>query len=199
MQAQPVRLTVEIHAPQLVQLSSHLLRALTSPPEPKLNIVVDQVPATSPASASDPEEEDGVPASDRTADPPPEASGALRPVLPKKMQERYYLGKVCGRQHRYKGSASTLRFLRNNGCVACERERQRERSSREAPPPPVGAPSNGHRPTLPAHLAAYAFLSPITCSNPLHRYRGLDTWTLRYTRDETCVQCNATAIAIAGD
>lgn len=152
------------------------------------------------------------------ATPPasPEAETS-RPVLPQALARSLYLGPPCHKGHTYEGSAYSLRKKSNRGCVQCDQERQhratasarqarkaqatrtRRRQARQtrqhrrvaiaATLLPEGAvAANGHRPELPTHLEERCFLSPVTCVNAQHRYRGTG-YTLRYLDSETCVQC----------
>lgn len=108
------------------------------------------------------------------------------------MTTRYYLGKVCGRGHRYQDSPYSLRKKSNRGCRTCDNAYVSAQMARAGHTP---------RPELPAHLALTAFLSPIICNDPMHRYRGMPEWTLRYQADETCVRCTTqlSARALTGD
>jgi hypothetical protein len=217
-QPQPMEITVRIHPPPLVQLVSHVLKALATPQEGQPNPGGDHSPALVHNGEEEDEEEEAesVPASDHTADPPE----ALPPHL--------YVGRLCPREHRHEGMDGSLRAKRNNGCLACEKEykygtaaprqpkprtprrrgqRQHAKAQAQAlpvrsnghgpvvqsilpPPAPVVALSNGHRPPLPAHLEETCFLSPITCNDVRHRYRD-SAYTLRFKDSEDCCMCVA--------
>jgi hypothetical protein len=49
---------------------------------------------------------------------------------------KYYLGKLCKRQHDYQGSGLSLLYIRNHRCIACDRESAQKRRREK----------RGHRP-----------------------------------------------------
>jgi hypothetical protein len=128
----------------------------------------------------------------------------VRPEGPPDLR-KYRLGRLCPKPgHEYQQTGLSLK--RGTHCVCCERERVRTRKPQASVR--GNGSRNGHtpprqpqRPALPPHLALTAFLSPITCRAPDHRYRGMPEWTLRYQADEACVMCvtQQSAKALAGD
>lgn len=101
-------------------------------------------------------------------------------MLSHDLARRFYLGRLCQRHHRFADSNYSLRKKSNHGCKICNDTYVRTSMARNGHPP---------IPELPPHLAFTAFLSPITCNDPTHRYRGRHEWTLRFLADETCVMC----------
>jgi hypothetical protein len=188
----PLRVIVEIDPGQVVRLLAQLVDRFTP-----------RVPSAPPPPDPD-DEDDDEPAPAHNL-PPPVAHAPPRPALPAHVAKTRLLGKPCGRNDTYKDSAYCLRKRSNNGCVACERERDLARKQAKAAPPvrpPLVAVASavGERPALPPHLALTCFVSPIPCQDPTHRYRDTD-FTLRDVRDERCTQCvmQASQQALAGD
>jgi hypothetical protein len=192
----PIRFIVEATTSQIQELVAPLLNWLTPREHPH--------PESPPAP--DDEEQDTDPPVERTSDPPlkvppvarasePTASSPAPPVvpeLPAHLEPRYYLGGVCKRGHRFEGSDYSVRKRSNHGCAICnEQYTLKSRPSGQAPIPVL-------RPELPKHLGETCFLSPITCSNPNHRYRE-SAFTLRFLDTEDCVQCTTTTHQLAGD
>ena len=184
--AKPLRFIVEASIPQLHELVQPLLAWLTPRGQP----------TTTPP---DPDDEDADEPEERTADPP----AVNLPPAVADIPAGYTLGPLCQRGHRYQGTRQTLRRLSNGKCAQCERllaQRRQVSRPHETAPRPVLVEAAATRPELPPHLALNAFLSPIVCEIAAHRYRDT-VYTLRYHRDERCVQCTThhSTMTLAGD
>ena len=193
-----ILVTLRVHPSTLAESIKHILQVISGVP---VRVVDDasERPISPPDDAdppipsnADPPDATPVLAAPSVAAP----DGASGPELPAHLEARFYLGSLCKRQHRYENSEYSVRRRSNHGCEVCNTQytlKPRAFGQRQTPTP--------DRPVLPAHLAMNAFLSPITCSDPTHRYRNLAQWTLRYQADETCVQCvtQQSRLALAGD
>lgn len=206
----PIRLILEVQASELQGLVLQILerftpRASVAPPRPEPDPDDDEDDEPAPLDLR-PELAPGLTRGQAARNlPPPVAHSPPMPLLPPHVAKTRYLGKPCMQGHRYHDSSYNLRKKSNNGCVQCARARdlarkqarqQARRAVVTALPPPTGT-----RPELPPHLALTTFLSPITCTEVTHRWRGLASWTLRYLVDEACVMCvtQQSAKALAGD
>jgi hypothetical protein len=167
-------------------------------------------PTAPEPDAGDAEEDDPAPVPVPEPNPPPVATRQQPPVPAVQgaasragLPPGTMLGELCRRKHRYEGRRKSLRRQSNGKCLMCLQQHERARKpARPVPHTPVLRETQGpKRPELPPHLALTTFLSPIVCAEPSHRYRGLEAWTLRYSADETCVQCvtQQSALQLAGD
>ena len=196
-------LTVRLSPGTLADTIKQLVKTITHVPI----TVIDE-----PTSTADDPDPPGIRS---TADPPTEATTAraaqsvapdpgvsLVPELPDHLQQRYYLGKLCKRAHRYEDLDYSVRKRSNHGCAICNESYVLNPKARR----------NGHtvtldrgpvqaevlRPELPKHLQSTCFLSPIACENDAHRFRG-SLFTMRFLDSEGCVLCTTTTHALAGD
>ena len=154
MQSHPVKLTMEIEASYLGQLVSQVVKQLVTPPEAKLNIVVDST-TNAPAPASEDADEDiPAPAISSTADPPRTLqTGPVSPVLPPDMATKYGLGTLCKHHHDYQGTGFSLRYLSwHRNCVECSKLREATRPRRV----------HGRRKGQRRHEKALAHALPVT-------------------------------------
>ena len=196
----PIRLILEVQASDLQGLVLQILERFTTPS-----------PVAPPRPTPDPDDADADEPEERTADPPAGNSPLQvadippMPVLPPHVAKTRVLGKPCAQGHSYEGSAYCLRKRSNRGCVQCERDRdlahKQVRQTQRRAVVTALPPTTGARPELPPHLALTAFLSPITCTDPTHRYRGRPEWTLRFLDTEDCAMCvtQQSQLALAGD
>jgi hypothetical protein len=199
----PVRVIVEIDPGQVSSLLAQLVHQFTA------HLPAGALPGRSqgqpPRPEPDPDDDDDEPAPAQHL-PPPVAHAPPMPRLPAHVGRTRMLGKPCAQGHTYQGSAFCLRKRSNHGCVECEKAKDLARRQGKARPHPqlrVTAPtlvptSTPQRPELPPHLALTAFLSPILCANPVHRFRDT-AYTLRFLDTEGCCQCVAQSSALAGD
>ena len=193
----PLRIIVEVDYGQVGTLVAQLVETVTT------SLATRPHPTTSPPAPPPAEETDEPrPPPARVAPPPPARRGNLPPAVAD-IPAGYTLGPLCQRGHRYQGTRQTLRRLSNGKCAQCERllaQRRHVSRPHEPAPRPVLVEATATRPELPPHLALNAFLSPIVCEIAAHRYRDT-VYTLRYHRDERCVQCTThhSAMTLAGD
>jgi hypothetical protein len=205
----PVRVIVEIDPGQVSSLLAQLVHQFTAPTD-SAGALPGRSQGQAPRPPPDPDDEDDdepAPAQHPVSGTgqalsPPVARGQPAPD-PVALPPGTMLGELCRRKHRYEGRRKSLRRQSNGKCLMCLQQHERARKpARPVPPTPVLRETQGpKRPELPPHLAMNAFLSPIVCGQPHHRYRGLEAWTLRYLDSEDCVMCTTTQsqLALAGD
>jgi hypothetical protein len=194
MHPRPLKISVEVDYAQVGPLLAQVLTTVSQA------LALRAHPTAPPDPARTDQADDPAPPRPPGPDPPLQVISSHQETARAALPPGTTLGELCRHGHRYEGRRKSLRRTSNGKCIECLRQQERQRKPAR-PVVPVLVPPPGDHPPLPSHWEGRAFLSPILCNDPRHRYRD-SAYTLRYNDDnELCVQCctGQTSLALAGD